>query len=414
MKEKKITIISNGVESTYINYNDNYFKHKEDLILLIKIANTEGEKIIFLRSEERFTWLIDEFNLVLNNYRVIPITWIDDFYGEIYKITNSSVFIFSFDSYGEMPEFLSNPNYESNFNLKIDIDTKLVMDEYQRQNLKKIFTTVSIENNVNYYFSEPIISLEKQLRIEEFDYTTTSISDGKIKKISSNAAYLKWKYRYEGHKLNKIFETSIGAKNPCLFYYPHKSKNEDESYEESGIIEILYPNIEDYFSYLSRFIWVYLGSTNIAIDKVPTTKKDKSDNFKFPNIFNKIEDQLDMPGFIKYVPTVEELIEINSINALHHFLLYGETSFFTDLNIIVEIQNILNNIIDNQFKFIPTKTIYTLKLLIEENKTNESIYILNSKLFLKSNEHYDNNAFEKLNEIQNWAIYYKRNLQYIL
>jgi hypothetical protein len=413
MKEKKITTISNGVESIYINYNDNYFKHKEDLILLIKIANTEGEKIIFLRSEERFNWLIDEFKIVLNNYRVIPITWIDDFYGEIYKITNSSVFIFSFESYGEIPEFLSNPNYESNFNLKIDSDTKSVMDEYQRQNLKKTFTTVSIENNVNYYFSEPMISVEKQLRIKEFDYTTISFSDGEIKKISSNAAYLKWKYRFEGYKLNKIFETAINVKKPCLFYYPHKSKNEDESYEESGIIEIRYPNIEDYFSYISRFIWVYLGSINIAIDKVPTIKKDKSGNFKFPNIFNKIEDQLDMPGFIKYVPTLEELIEINSINALHHFLLYGETAYFKDSNIILEVENIMTNIVGIKFKFISTKTIYTLKVLFEENKSSDNIYILNAQQFVNI-DHFANDAFKKLKEIQDWAVYYKRNLNYIL
>jgi hypothetical protein len=414
MTEKKITCISNGIESTYVNYNENNFKAKEDLILLIKIAKTEGEKIIFLRSEERFNWLIDEFKIELNNYKIIPISWIDDFNGEIYKIKNSSVFIFSFESYGEMPEFLSNPNRESNFGFPIDSSTKSVLDEYERQNLKKIFTSSSIENNVNYYFSEPIISVVKKQRIEKFDYTNTTISDGEIKKVSSNAAHIKWNYRFEGYKLNKIFETAISTKKSCLFYYPHKSKNEDESHEEAGIIEILYPNKEDYFKYISRFIWVYLGYKNIAIAKVPSIKKDKMGNFIFPNIFNKINHQEETPGFVKYVPTEEELIEINSINALHHFVLYGETGFFTDSDITVEIQNILNNIIGNLFKFIPTKTIYTLKLLIEENKTNESIYFLNSEYFLKINDHYDNDAFKKLKEIQNWAIYYKRNLQYIL
>jgi hypothetical protein len=413
MTEKKITCISNGIESTYVNYNENNFKAKEDLILLIKIAKTEGEKIIFLRSEERFNWLIDEFKIELNNYKIIPISWIDDFNGEIYKIKNSSVFIFSFESYGEMPEFLSNPNRESNFGFPIDSSTKSVLDEYERQNLKKIFTSSSIENNVNYYFSEPIISVVKKQRIEKFDYTNTTISDGEIKKVSSNAAHIKWNYRFEGYKLNKIFETAISTKKSCLFYYPHKSKNEDESHEEAGIIEILYPNIEDYFSYISRFIWVYLGSINIAIDKVPTIKKDKSGNFKFPNIFNKIEDQLDMPGFIKYVPTLEELIEINSINALHHFLLYGETAYFKDSNIILEVENIMTNIVGIKFKFISTNTIYTLKVLFEENKSSDNIYILNAQQFVNI-DHFANDAFKKLKEIQDWAVYYKRNLNYIL
>ena len=45
------------------------------------------------------------------------------------------------------------------------------------------------------------ISVVKKQRIEEFDYTNTTISDGEIKKESSNAAHIKWKYRFEGYKL---------------------------------------------------------------------------------------------------------------------------------------------------------------------------------------------------------------------
>ena len=47
--EKKITAIENGVESTYTEYDSSQDKFTEELILLIKIANTKGEKIIFLR-----------------------------------------------------------------------------------------------------------------------------------------------------------------------------------------------------------------------------------------------------------------------------------------------------------------------------------------------------------------------------
>ena len=41
-----------------------------------------------------------------------------------------------------MPEFLSNPNQESSFGSHIDSDTKSVVDEYERQNIKKLFKLI--------------------------------------------------------------------------------------------------------------------------------------------------------------------------------------------------------------------------------------------------------------------------------
>ena len=414
MTEKKITIISNGIESIYINYNNNNFKYKEHLILLIKIANTEGEKIIFLRSEERFNWLIEEFKIKINNYRIIPISWIDDFNEEIYKIKDSNVFVFLFESYCKEPEFLKNQSYERDFEVKIDSETKLVFDEYDREILKKRFIESSVESNVNYYFSQSLISQEEKQKFEKFNYTIYETNEGRLTKSAYNANYLKIKKTFDSFKIDELMSRALKSNKYAAFYYP--IRNFHGEFEEDEITEIVFPNNIDYNQYLSRFIWNYLNQKSISFDHVPSLLKDNSGNYIYPFDINaKDANGIDVIGKKFFTPSQEYRDELNSIHCIQHYLVNGTIKYFCDEGVQKEIDLFLDSLLNEKYKFFPFETIYSLLDLIESDRNYMNIYILNANIIFENSEEYLNSEYYKiLRRIDSYAIYKNINLRYIL
>ena len=414
MKQKKIVSIVNGVESIFVEYDSTLFKYAEDLILLIIINNTKGEKIVFLRNPDYFNWLAEEYKIELYDYKLIPIEWIDDFYNELYKIQNSSVFIFWFESYGEEPEFLKNPNYERDFGFNIDSETKLVIDEYDREALKKRFIESSVENNVNYFFSQSLISQEEKQRIDRFNYTIYETNDGQLKTKVHNAQNLKIKKTFESFKVNELMSIALKSNKYATFYYP--VKNFHCQFEEDELSEMLFHDNIDYSQYLSRFIWNYLNQKNIAFEHVPSLLKDTSGNYIYPFDINaKDADGKDVIGKKYFTPSQEYREEFNSLHCIQHYLVNGTIKYFCDLNAKNEIDLFLETLLNEKYKFFPYDSIYSLLDQVESEKNYLNIYILNANVIFENPEMYLNSEHYKLlRRIDSYAIYKNINLRYIL
>lgn len=407
--DKKITSIINGVESEYSKYDSTQYEHIGDLILLIKIIETEGDKLILLRNEYGFNMLVEKYKIHKNDLSIKVIQDIEDIKFEICEITNSKVFIFDFEFFSKYRDFFDEsdlyiPSYES----------RLIIDDEDRKVLKEEFIISSINNGVEYFFSESLVSEKVKQRIERFDYSFTKISNRKTKKDNLNASGIKYVFKFKDFKLNELISCGIDSENFCKFYYPHKNKNEEESHEEAGIIEIIYPNLNEENKYIARFLWIYLGKANIGIDKVPTIFKDENNNYIFPEIISFIESEPQKLSYERRVPAKEEIYEVNAINSLLHFLKYGEVEYFNDDKIVPEINNILNSLIGIKFQFIATKSLYDINLNLKDDDSNYDIYILNAEDFLEFDGHFLNEEFDILKQIENWAVYFNRNLTYIL
>ena len=414
MKQKKIVSIVNGVESIFVEYDSTLFKYAEDLILLIKINNTKGEKIVFLRNPDYFNWLIDEYKIELHDYKLIPIVWIDDFYNELYKIQNSSVFIFWFESFGEEPEFLKNPNYERDYGFNVDSETKLIFDEHDRETLKKRFIESSVENNVNYFFSQSLISQEEKQRIERFNYTIYETNDGQLGKKVHNAQNLKLIKTFESFKINELMSMALKSNKYATFYYPIRNFHGD--YEEDELSEMLFPNNIDFHQYLSRFIWNYLNQKNIAFDHVPSLLKDTSGNYIYPFDINaKDRNGNDVIGKKYFTPPQEYMEELNSLHCIQHYLVNGEIKYFCDQTAKNEIDLFLETLLNEKYKFFPFDSIYSLLNQVESDKNYLNIYILNANVIFENPETHLNSEYYKiLRRIDSYAIYKNINLRYIL
>lgn len=384
----KVTEISKGQESTYTTCNTKFYKYADDLALLIKASQVNGDKHFFTPNPRRLESLVDEYKIGIKNYRTTEIKWLDDIADNMWSLQEATIFIFHFDNLVYQPDFLKPEIYERPHSLTFGRDDKAVVDSFDRNELKERLIELSQSSDIDIYLSEPIIPVQEQINQRKRTFRINHIKDG-IENISEKIASNEYRLSFIPDASTDIFlELAINSKTDSVIYLA-----EEEGYSS-------------YDRVFRKAIWTFLKNRNIAIDRVPPV------DFEGSSIDSLVdEESLKKEGIKKYIPKDGEIEKRNSLTAIEHYLKSGTTEYFNNPSVVLEIKNFIENHINSTrltIKSLPSE-IHQLKKSIVDDSTNRTIFIINLNDFLSDQNNYE---FEIFNKLKDWVKSNNRELYY--
>jgi hypothetical protein len=405
-----IKIIQKGTEENYTNCSLHQNKDADEIALLIAASKVSGKKYLYTLNKERVNRIINEYKINIDNFEIVKIQYLDDITLSIIEFNNASIFIFNYYKLRLNPDFFWPELYTD-----IDYESKLILAESDQNDFKIDMLKLSTTNNLTFFIAEYEEPISIQIQNESGKYYLISFVNGKKQKKECFARPLDIEYSrgtVQVRSNNKILEKAVNSSNEILIIYPALEEEELWTYETMN------PSLDfkksKELNFLCKYIFYYLGSKNLANEKVKYPNPiDENGNPIPDNLLTEYDSKLAEDGLKRHIPNKDEVEMQNSLKAIKQYIENGDSSLLLNDNIVGEIDKTMKEKIEsNKVEFLAVpKNIFELKRSILNRTGNKDIFVLGFNQFAGF-EFSSMMEFEEYEELMLWIRYNKRNFIY--